>query len=259
MKKTLSVRGIIAGLLMFVLLAATTACGGGSYSDDAEELSFIVGTWNEVSIAPQTLTVNSDGTYTLTDSAGDTENGKVRVTYEEHSDGSKCIWYDFFRDTGKLWSSFSKNEETKIQNDIYFGQDNAMHFIRDGIDEKITADDYLHVWSNGRCIITVEKNKNTYIVTISWSSSAFHNTIWTYECYFDKKTSSLVCKNGATCVDFTVSESGKETAKTLYKDGSGSFLIKNGTLRWTDDMENQGADNYFVNIDEAVGDTGEIR
>ena len=59
----------------------------------------------------------------------------------------------------------------------------------------------------------------------------------------------MVCKKGATCVEVTYTESGKEKTKVIYKDGSGSFSIKSGTLRWTDDKENAGADMNFVQID----------
>ena len=61
----------------------------------------------------------------------------------------------------------------------------------------------------------------------------------------------MVCKKGATRVELSTSESGKTKTKTVYKDGSGSFLIKSGTLRWTDDKEGAGNDMYLIRIDDA--------
>jgi hypothetical protein len=124
-----------------------------------------------------------------------------------------------------------------------------MHLMRDGIDEKITADDYLHVWSSDRCYITAEKKKKEYVVSVSWSSSASESSQWTYHCTFDKATSSLVCKGGAMRAEVTVLRNGKEKSKVAYSDGSGSFRIISGTLRWVDDKENAGKDKYFVRLD----------
>ena len=44
----------------------------------------------------------------------------------------------------------------------------------------------------------------------------------------------------------TYSDDGKEKTKIIYKDGSGSFKIVSGTLRWTDDKENSGDGMCFV-------------
>jgi len=253
MKKVLSAfsaQKIIACLLAFGMLAALAACSdsdAASSSDDADaSIKGIVGTWNEVSTDPRVLTVSDDATYTLDED----EKGSVKVDYEEHPDGSKTAWYTFTTDNGEFWASFPKDEENEVQNDMWSGQDGEMHFMRDGIDEHLTAESYLHVWSCGRCYITFEKQKKGYLATVSWSSSAAESTQWTYNCTFDEESGAMVCKKGATRVELTVSENGSEKVKTVYKNGSGSFLIKSGTLRWTDDKENAGGDICSLQLPE---------
>ena len=255
MKKThnnqFSVKKLLSCLLLFGMLTVMAACGeskGTVSSDNANlEIKGIVGTWNEVSVYPRVLTVKEDGTYTL-----DEDGGTVKVDLEEHPDGSQSVWYTFTTNEGEFWASFAKDEENDVQNDLWSGQDGEFHFMRDGIDEHLTADNYfLHTWSSGRCYIVFEKKKNSYIATVTWSSSASESTQWTYNCKFDKASSSMICKKGATRTEVSFSESGKEKIKVVYKDGSGSFIIKSGTLRWTDDKEDSGNDMYFVQIDEA--------
>ena len=245
MKTTNAVRKVLSCMLMLAMLVALTACGDNPSEPDKNDISGIVGTWNEVSVFPRVLTVHEDSTYTL-----DEEGGKVTVDYEEHPDGSKSVWYTFTTNEGEFWTSFAKDEDNEVQNDLWSGQDGEMHFMRDGIDEHLTADSYLHVWSCGRCYITCEKQKKGYIASVSWSNSASESTQWTYNCTFDEKSSSMVCKKGATRAEVSYSASGKEKSKIAYKDGSGTFTIKSGTLRWTDDKENAGADMYFVRIDD---------
>lgn len=251
-----AVAKIVIFAVVAAMLVAMTACDSGEKSrfepinKDNSQISDIVGSWNEVSVFPRTVTVNKDGSFSIVDIYGDEDGkGTVKVEYEEHPDGTKSAWYNFYTDDGELWAGFPKDEESEVQNDLYSGQDGEMHFMRDGIDEKITAEDYLHVWSCDRCYITVEKVKKKYIVSVSWSSSASDSSQWTYPCTFDKKTSSLVCKSGAMRAEVSVSSSGKEKLKVVYKDGSGSFRISSGTLRWVDDKENAGQDKYFIRLD----------
>lgn len=250
MTKMLSVKRIISCLLLLGMLTMLSACNNSNAtvsSDNTDsEIKGVIGTWNEVSVYPRVLTVNEDGTYTL-----DEDSGYVTVHFEEHSDGSQSARYVFTTDNGEFWTSFAKDEENEVQNELRSGQAGEIHFMRDGIDEHLTADDYLlHTWSSGRCYITFEKQKKGYVASISWSSSAADSTQWTYNCTFDKDSSSMVCKKGAIRTEASFSESGEEKIKTVYKDGSGSFIIKSGTLRWIDDKEDAGNEMYFVQIDE---------
>lgn len=254
MKNVFSTRKILSCLLMLVMLAAIAGCDNDSKTQSAEEtgkIKDIVGQWNEVSSYPRILQVNEDGSFTLTNLInGDTEKtGKAKVEEEEHPDGSKSEWYNFYDEEGAFWEGFAKSDEAGTQNDLYSGQDGAIHFMRDGIDEHITGDSYVHEWDCERTSIVVKKEKKGYLVTVTGSNSATDSTCWTYHCTFDEKSTNLVCKGGATCVDVKIMENGKEKTKTLYKDGSGYFSIKSGTLRWFDEKDDNGADRYFVAID----------
>ena len=250
--KQFSVRKLIACVLMLAMLATVAACDDGkdpiSPTDAVSAFSGIVGTWQEVSIFPRTLVIAEDGAYTLSDNVDDPAAGTVKIEKEEHPDGTFSEWYSFYGADGKLWEGFAKSEEDGAQNDLWSGQDGALHFMRVGADV-VTADDYIRVWNNSRCYITVEKQKKNYLVSVRWSSSAMEHTEWTYKCTFDEETASLVCKGGATCVDVKYNESGKAKTKTVYKDGSGSFTISCGTLVWNDEKENAGADMHFIPID----------
>ena len=39
---------------------------------------------------------------------------------------------------------------------------------------------------------------------------------------------------------------GKDKKTTVYKDGSGSFIVRGGVLRWTDNKESAGKELYFA-------------
>ena len=254
MKK--SIVSVLVCLLAAAMLLVTTACDeeekpAVSPTDTAKAaIADIVGQWNEVAIYPRVLTVKEDGSFTLADLMGDTETtGKVKLEQEEHPDGSTSDWYNFYDAEGAFWAGFARSDEAGAQNDLYSGQDGAMHFMRDGIDEHITADSYLHVWDSERVSIVIEKEKKGYLVTVTGANSASESTCWTYHCTFDEKSTQLVCKGGATRVDIKITKAGKEKTKTVYKDGSGSFAIQSGTLRWVDEKENNGSDRYFVVAD----------
>ena len=248
MKNRLSFRKLLACLLTVGMLTAMTACGEEETSQpDSVDVSGIAGTWTEVNVFPNTLTVNEDGSFAVKDHSGEpVAEGTVKVEEEEHPDGSKSLWYDFYRSSGEFWAGFSKDGGSDRQDHLYSGHDGEMHFMRDGIDEKLTPESYLHTWICDRCSIEIKKSKKAYVATITWGSSAFETSFWTYPCTFDKKTTSLVCKGGAVHKDVTYSDDGKEKTKIIYKDGSGSFKIVSGTLRWTDDKENSGEGMCFV-------------
>ena len=241
----------ISILLLSAVLVVMTACGENTPAVSSQpvnsRMACIVGQWNEVSVNPRLLTVNEDGTYTL-----DEEHGRVKLDYENHSDGSTSLWYVFIHDDGEVFAYFPKDPENEVQTILLSDQNGEIRFIRDGMDEHLTADDYLHkTWSSGKCCITMKKEKKGYRVSVSRSDSASGNTLWTYYCTFDRKTSSMICKEGAIRVEVSHFKRGKKKTKTVYKDGSGTFFIKSGTLRWIDNKENAGSELYFVETETA--------
>ena len=93
------------------------------------DIQGIVGIWNETDVPDsRTLTVNADGTYQLAYKGGSAQNGTVKAETAQNPDGSSYIWYNFYETDGKLWEGFQKHDGT--QNDLYSGQDGAIHFVR---------------------------------------------------------------------------------------------------------------------------------
>lgn len=247
MKKTFFVKKLAACLLLLAMLTGITACGGKkktdvSPTDVSPEIANLVGTWYEDGLSvldPRTLTVSEDGSYTLVYKGGGASYGTVKAEYEEHPDGTKSLWYNFYEEDGTFWAGFAADESDPVPGEIYSGQDGEMHFLREGY-VRTAAEDYLGVWACGRITVAITKEKKYYDVNVSWASSAAEYDRWNYHCQFDEVTGTLICTSGATHVNSVVSESGEEKVKVLYQDGSGSFQLKNGVLHWYDDQDGTG-------------------
>ena len=56
----------------------------------------------------------------------------------------------------------------------------------------------------------------------------------------------ILCDGGAKMVNHLYDEKGNDKKTTVYKDGSGSFKVRGGVLRWTDNNEDAGKDMYFA-------------
>ena len=66
---------------------------------DYQKLSETTGQFETVS----TVTVSENGTYTLKDAAGKTEEGTVTLSYNVQPDGSTEAWFSFADKSGKAW------------------------------------------------------------------------------------------------------------------------------------------------------------
>lgn len=96
------------------------------------------------------------------------------------------------------------------------------------------ASDICGVWvdvlSQRAALVVTKTDDGKYEMNISWSDSAFVSEEWTMTCAFDggKYTySDCVCKS------VTFDEAGTVTdQKTLYENGSGSFVLSDGSLKW---------------------------
>ena len=111
-----------------VSLGQTTDQNGNVTSASAD-LKDIAGTWNEAdTLDSRTLTIKADGSYSLAFKGSGTQNGTVKLEASENPDGSKVFWYNFYDAEGKIWTGFRKSDSP--QNDLYSGQDGAMHFVR---------------------------------------------------------------------------------------------------------------------------------
>ncbi|MBQ1415792.1 MAG: hypothetical protein IIY91_00500, partial [Selenomonas sp.] len=129
----------------------------------------IAGTWREAGAADaRNLVIYADGSYEMTCKERKAF-GKVKVTAEEHPDGSKSYWYSFLESGGVVledkntaspwysaytsaneqWAAFARDEKAATQTDLYSGHDGAMHFVRyaeNGYDKNragIKAEDYV--------------------------------------------------------------------------------------------------------------------
>ena len=251
------VRSIFADLLTFCFVLIN---GHGSVASAEVDLykidtsvQGIIGTWHEADVLDsRTLIVKPDYTYELSYKGGGTAYGTVRVTAEEHPDGSYTPWYMFEESDGKLWAGFAKNDlDGTLQTELWSGQDGAMHFVRPekqgnyGNGEGVSPKDYLGVWACGRCTIVINQQDNAYIADITWANSAAEHRVWTYNCRYDKDNAILVCPGNAICTDCIVYENGKENDITAYSDGSCEFVMREGILRWHDFKENAGDEMDF--------------
>lgn len=243
---------------VFAVLAAicfVLICGDGPvasaeadvYKSDTS-IQGLIGIWYEADVLDsRTLTVKPDYTYELAYKGGGTAFGTVGVTAEEHPDGSKSYWYMFYESDGKFWAGFAKNDDGSVQNELWSGQDGAMHFVRSlnnkyGSAESVAAKDYLGVWSVGRINAVIEKKDSDYIATVKWSTSAAQQTIWTYPCRYDANQAILTCNGMGSCVEAVYSEDGTYQAKLVYEDGSCDFVLRNGVLTWYDKKQGAGSE-----------------
>lgn len=243
-------------LALFAAVSLTGCGDKDSVSSAAEkeesgvsssDVSRIVGTWREDGeFGINVLTIAEDGSYVLYHTSGGTQQGKVEIDGDVHSDGTSDSWFSFYDESGELWTGFPNLTENPSE--LISESADRMKFVRIDENEKTPAKDYLGTWQGGRCSINVSKAKDGYKVNVIWGSSAFESSEWNYNCRYDKETATLICDGGATLVNHKYDEKGKDNKTTVYKDGSGSFKARGGVLRWTDDKEDSGKELYFAHL-----------
>lgn len=234
----------------------------------------ITGVWREAGDPePRTLTIYSDGSYELVYPEGKAF-GMVKVTIEEHPDGTKSLWYSFYEEGGltledagspspwysaytsanKLWAAFAKDGNVATQTELISGQDGAMRFVRfwendyHATSSGVKADDYLGVWSVGRCSAVISREGSGYLVEIQWASSAAEGSQWIYHCTYDNDAAVLFSnsRSNGRRVDYVCTEEGSMTNKEVYNDGSAVFVLRNGTLTWQNKKEDYSEDLKFI-------------
>ncbi len=252
-------------------VACAAATNAAAVSDNS--LQGIAGTWREEGVpGARVLTIYADGTYDLLYEDGKAF-GTVRVTSEEHPDGSKSLWYSFYEEGGlsledkdtaspwysaynsanKLWAAFPR-DGAATQTELRSGQDGAMRFVRnrnDGYHETgagVKATDYVGVWGCGRCTAVISREGAGYLVEIQWASNAAEGSRWTYHCTYDNDAAILFSnsRSNGTRTDYAYTEENSVTNKEIYNDGSAVFILRNGTLTWQDKKENAGEDMEFI-------------
>ena len=266
--------GVIAGTAFAVPHAhAAVSVSPQSLTASESSLQPIAGVWREAGDPePRVLTIYADDTYELVYPEGKAF-GTVKVTSEEHPDGSKSLWYSFYEKGGltlenagsaspwysaytsanKLWAAFAKEEGVVTQVDLRAGQDGSMHFVRGWENDYhetskgVKADDYLGIWGCGRCTATVSREGAGYLVEIQWASSAAEGSRWIYHCTYDNDAAILFSnrRSNGTRIDYAYSEDGNVSDKMIYNDGESIFVLRNDTLTWQDKKENAGENMEF--------------
>ena len=218
-----------------------------SVKASADDLKNIIGTWYEADVLDsRTLTVNSDGTYELAYRGGGSDYGVVKISKGEHPDGSADNWYDFYRSEDELWAGFPVTDEP--QDDIYSGQDGAMHFIRASAVDNDSDDslkEYIGTWQCDRCSISIS---DQYVAEVHWADSASEDNVWTYSCICSPDHTFIECNCGGTLVHVVTDETGSETRTEVYNDGTAKFSIRGGILFWQDGKEDRAQQMGFNKI-----------
>lgn len=93
----------------------------------------LIGTWTDAKNDKAILTItegrnlyNSKFEYT---NGTETISGFISLEYCLTQSGDREYWYNFYNVDGTFWNGFRVNSEIPL-NDIYSGQDGAMHFVR---------------------------------------------------------------------------------------------------------------------------------
>ena len=247
-------RTIICCLTILTMTTFTGCSGDDAVTSDKDVVTLpgvesIVGTWREDSeYGINILTVNEDSSYALYHTSGGKESGKVVIDSDVHSDGTYDSWFSFYDESGELWTGFpnmaeyTKNPPSELISESV----DRMKFVRIDENEKTPAKDYVGIWGCGRCTITITKAKDNYKANVIWGSSAFESSEWNYNCHYDEESATLICNSNATLVNHKYNNKGKDKKTTVYKDGSGSFIVRGGVLRWTDNKESAGKELYFA-------------
>ena len=98
----------------------------------------------------------------------------------------------------------------------------------------------------GRGVITITGNGigEMHYVTVTWSSSAYQSSEWTFSGYFDGRA----CMQYSNCLKTTTTfdENGNGTPVEEYSYGTGYIKLDDFGLTWSDDQEHIADDAYFV-------------
>ncbi len=222
-----------------------------------EYLDGIVGTWVEQdALDPWVLTVyyeDGEYLYELAYRGGGAEYGSVDLTFEDHPDDSVTFWYTFYDVEGNEWESFAVDEDDLYPDDLYSGQDGALHFARSYGDEDAglgrgDIEPYFFVgyWQSGDCSMAItDMNDGTYQVDILWEEDAYEAYDWTYPCVFDEESEFLFSDDGA-CYDVIVDDDGDIVSmEEVFTEGSAIFYFDVDGLHWGDYMDQSHQDMVF--------------
>lgn len=208
-------------------------------------------------MAKNTLIITSseddiyNGTWQYAYEYGGSRFGYIKIEYTVNQDGYNEYWYNFYETDGELWESFAADGSIP-NNDLFAAQSGDPHFARaasgseGGMLDK--GGEYLGVWGCGRATMHIEEGGfagGRYVITISWASSAFENTVWTYDCYFDESVNAYVSDYGTRCEE-VYTEEDVEPERTTTDGEKARFYAENGGIRWENLVGDTEEDMLFT-------------
>ena len=107
-------------------------------------------------------------------------------------------------------------------------------------------------WMCDRAAITMYWEEAGFRTLVSWGSSAWEETEWEYNCYYNEEDGTVVSLPFGVRTDNVYNDDGELTSSTeVYNDGEAVFsLDEEGCLIWQDKKENAGDGMRFLKIIE---------
>ena len=112
-----------------------------------------------------------------------------------------------------------------------------------------TGDAYPGTYVCGRAVINIKRDGQFYDVNITWSNTAAEHTEWSYVCYYDQGSGSLIAIDNGSKETVGFNEKGSvEYSYTEYTDGSAQFMLDGDELFWEDLEEAAGSGMVFEQV-----------
>ena len=133
-----------------------------------------------------------------------------------------------------------------IDDDYYM---RGYHYDEDDCVTAATGDAYPGTYVCGRAVINIERDNQFYDVNITWSNTAAEHTEWSYVCYYDQGSGSLIAIDNGSKETVGFNEKGSvEYSYTEYTDGSAQFMLDGDELFWEDLEEAAGSGMVFEQV-----------
>ena len=146
-------------------------------------------------------------------------------------------------DNGNTNKVFNNGNENTDDNDKANSADNDDD--GDANDNADNGSEFIGSWDADRAHLEIQNVGSGFNVQISWGSSAFETTTWSYVCSY--KDGQLVSNGKGTKVTTDYSDEDDEgEATTEYTNGKATFSLSNGKLTWNDQTENAGSGLSFT-------------
>lgn len=106
---------------------------------------------------------------------------------------------------------------------------------------------FLGIWGCGRATMNVSDGDvgGRYVVTITWGSSAFETTVWTYQCKYSQEVGGLVSDSGEMRTE-VYSDDSSDPEIRVDENQEAIFTLDSEGIKWDDKVNNRGADMVFT-------------